>query len=55
MGQLKILKQIFSKIVGQFDLEGQGQGHSGPNLSISPVITALAPINSAPVLEKSAI
>ena len=24
MGQFKILKQIFSKFVGQFDLEGQG-------------------------------
>ena len=27
MGQFKSLKQIFSKIVGQFDLDGQGQGH----------------------------
>ena len=27
MGQFKSLKQIFSKFVGQFDLEGQGQGH----------------------------
>ena len=24
MGQFKILKQIFSKVKGQFDLEGQG-------------------------------
>ena len=24
MGQFKSLKQIFSKFVGQFDLEGQG-------------------------------
>ena len=28
MGQFKSLKQIFSKFVGQFDLEGQGQGHT---------------------------
>ena len=27
MGQIKSLKQIFSKFVGHFDLEGQGQGH----------------------------
>ena len=27
MGQLKSLKQIFCKFEGQFDLEGQGQGH----------------------------
>ena len=27
MGQIKSLKQIFCKFVGQFDLEGQGQGH----------------------------
>ena len=27
MGQFKCLKQIFSTFVGQFDLEGQGQGH----------------------------
>ena len=27
MGQFKSLKQIFSEFVGQFDLEGQGQGH----------------------------
>ena len=25
MGQFKLLKQIFSKVVGQFDIEGQGQ------------------------------
>ena len=27
MCQFKSLKQIFCKFVGQFDLEGQGQGH----------------------------
>ena len=27
MGQFKSIKQIFSKFVGQFDLEGLGQGH----------------------------
>ena len=27
MGQFKSLKQTSSKFVGQFDLEGQGQGH----------------------------
>ena len=27
MGILKSFKQIFSKFVGQLDLEGQGQGH----------------------------
>ena len=26
MGQFKSLKQVFSKFVCQFDLEGQGQG-----------------------------
>ena len=26
-GQFKSLKQIFCKFEGQFDLEGQGQGH----------------------------
>ena len=33
MGQFKCLKQIFSKFVDQFDLEGQGQGHQFLNLS----------------------
>ena len=28
MGQFKSLKQLFSKFVGQFDLEVQGQGHN---------------------------
>ena len=27
IGQFKSLKQIFSKFVGQFGLESQGQGH----------------------------
>ena len=27
MGQFKNLKQTFCKFEGQFDLEGQGQGH----------------------------
>ena len=27
MGQIKSLKQILSKFVGQLDLKGQGQGH----------------------------
>ena len=27
IGQLKSLKQIFSKFVGQFDLDGQCHGH----------------------------
>ena len=31
MGQFKRLKQIFSKFVGHFDLEGQGQGHKFQN------------------------
>ena len=33
MGQFKSLKQIFSKFVGHFDLEGQGQGHKFLELS----------------------
>ena len=33
MGQFKSLKQIFSKFVDQFDLEGLGQGHQFLNLS----------------------
>ena len=27
IGQFKSLKQIFCKFEGQFDIEGQGQGH----------------------------
>ena len=33
MGQLKSLKQIFSNFVGQFDFEGQGQGHKSLELA----------------------
>ena len=33
MDQFKSLKQMFSKFVGHFDLEGQGQGHKFSNSS----------------------
>ena len=34
MGQFKSLKQILSKFLGQFDLEGQGQGQNIQTSSI---------------------